>query len=124
ASAQYQARVPIGVTTRVTGARGRSLEVTLEHAGVTVDRVARKIESDDVWIQTPLTFVPTAPGAVDVRVRAGLEGGAPAVSATAAVEVREQRWTILVYDGRPSWTSTFVRRALESDPRFALTSRI
>ncbi len=124
ASAQYQARVPIGVTTRVARARGRSLEVTLEHAGVTVDRVTRKIESEDAWIQTPLTFVPTAPGAVDVRVRAAIEGGGPGISATVAVEVREQRWTILVYDGRPSWTSTFVRRALESDPRFAITSRV
>jgi hypothetical protein len=30
----------------------------------------------------------------------------------------------LFYDPRPSWQSTFVRRALEQDPRFAVTSRV
>lgn len=30
----------------------------------------------------------------------------------------------LFFDRRPSWMSTFVRRALERDPRFAVTSRI
>jgi len=29
---------------------------------------------------------------------------------------------VLVYEGRPSWASTFVRRALERDPRFTVAS--
>ena len=32
-------------------------------------------------------------------------------------------WAIFVFDARPSWMSTFVRRALEDDDRFVVTAR-
>lgn len=35
-----------------------------------------------------------------------------------AIEIDDARWRVLVYERRPSWSSTFVRRALERDPRF------
>jgi hypothetical protein len=38
--------------------------------------------------------------------------------------VRDEPWPVLVYDPRPSWMSTFVRRALEQDARFTVTSRV
>jgi hypothetical protein len=40
------------------------------------------------------------------------------------ISVDDAPWRVLVYDLRPSWSSTFVRRALESDPRFAVAARI
>jgi hypothetical protein len=40
------------------------------------------------------------------------------------VSVDDAPWRVLVYDPRPSWSSTFVRRALESDARFAVAARI
>jgi hypothetical protein len=40
------------------------------------------------------------------------------------VDVRRERWSVLFFDRRPSWMSTFVRRSVERDPRFAVTSRI
>lgn len=39
------------------------------------------------------------------------------------VEVAAVRWRVLVFDARPSWSSTFVRRALEDDPRFTVAHR-
>jgi hypothetical protein len=36
------------------------------------------------------------------------------------VDVASDRLPVLVFDARPSWNSTFVRRALEDDPRFAV----
>ena len=49
---------------------------------------------------------------------------APCDAADVLIDVREQRWAILFYDPRPSWMSTFVRRAIARDPRFAVTSRV
>ena len=39
------------------------------------------------------------------------------------VTVASARAAVLVYDARPSWSSTFVRRALEDDARFAVDYR-
>jgi hypothetical protein len=39
------------------------------------------------------------------------------------VDVGVTRSPVLVFDARPSWSSTFVRRAIEDDPRFAVAHR-
>ncbi len=39
------------------------------------------------------------------------------------VDVGTTRSPVLVFDARPSWSSTFVRRAIEDDPRFAVGYR-
>ena len=39
------------------------------------------------------------------------------------VDVAARRLPVFVFDARPSWQSTFVRRALEDDPRFAVEHR-
>jgi hypothetical protein len=41
----------------------------------------------------------------------------------AGVTIAGGRSPILVFDARPSWNSTFVRRSLEDDPRFAVEYR-
>jgi hypothetical protein len=70
------------------------------------------------------------------RWRAGLDlppfGDAPFVihldagsaSADVAVERRQAPIRVLVRDARPSWASTFTRRALEADPRFDVQSSV
>jgi hypothetical protein len=62
--------------------------------------------------------MPATPGLHHLRVVAG---GAWADS---LVTVQQDPWRVLVYDPRPSWSSTFVRRALERDPRFELSARV
>jgi len=37
--------------------------------------------------------------------------------------VTREPWRVLFFDARPSWLSTFVRRALEQDARFAVSAR-
>ena len=127
ARASLEARSGIAVTTRVTGARGRRLEVSLRRGELAIDRVAVDVGSDDARQRTELQLVPTAAGAMPLRVTAAIGGGGGS-SATAAtdvaVDVREQRWAVLFFDPRPSWQSTFVRRAVERDPRFVVTSRV
>jgi hypothetical protein len=41
--------------------------------------------------------------------------------ADTTILVDERPLAVLVHEGRPSWTTTFVRRALENDDRFAVT---
>ncbi len=43
--------------------------------------------------------------------------------AAAAAEVGGERWLVHVHERRPSWATTFVRRALEDDARFTLVAR-
>ncbi len=123
-AAPPNARVPIAVSARVSGARGRTLDVTLRANGLVVDRVTKTIATDDEHTSATLTFVPTASGAAPLRVQAMVSGGKDSAMTDIVVDVRQTRIPVLFFDPRPSWMSTFVRRAIERDPRFVLTSRI
>jgi hypothetical protein len=39
------------------------------------------------------------------------------------VDVADARWPVIVHERRPSWATTFVRRTLDGDPRFAIDAR-
>jgi hypothetical protein len=119
-----ESRVPLEAAVRVDRHRGRTLDVTLSHGGVVVDRVTRKLNADTETIAVPLTFVPAAEGPAALTVSAGTDAGGVRASADLLVDVNRARWAVLQFDRRPSWMSTFVRRALEHDPRFVVTSRV
>ncbi len=127
--AHIDARVPFTAAIHVIGGRGQSLSVTLSANGVTLDRADRVVAEDDARFQVPLTFVPASLGPARIHVAAALTGSGvasrPAVAAAVdtLTRVDRQPWSIFVFDRRPSWMSTFVRRALEDDERFAVTSR-
>ena len=117
AEAPLAGAVPVTATVHVTGARGRTVSASLG-----ADRAARRVSSDDERITIRLAAVPTALGALPLGVAASV-GGSRAV-AHAMVNVRDRRWNVLFHDGRPSYMSTFVRRAIERDARFAVASRV
>jgi hypothetical protein len=118
------ARVNVVAHTRVTGSRGAKLEVALHAGDVMVDRVTRDITTDADSVAIPLTFVPTATGAAPLRITAARSGAEPQTHADLLIEINDERWAVLFYDPRPSWMSTFVRRALERDTRFTVDSRV
>ena len=126
--AGLEARVPIAVTVHALGASGRDVELTLSAGTAVVDRVTKRIASDDERMSASLTFIPTATGAAPLRVSARIADAPAAAPAGATadllIDVRDDRWSVLFFDPRPSWMSTFVRRAVERDPRFAVTSRV
>ena len=127
--AALDARVRVVPTIRVVGARGFELETTLRSGDAVVDRATRRVDSDDERRTIPLTFVPVAAAAVPLSVTARVTAGAgPAgdrpATADLVVDVRDDRWAVLFFDPRPSWISTFVRRSVERDPRFVVTSRV
>ena len=114
------------------GSAGDSVVVTLREGAVLTDRVARPLQRGEHLHTVPVSFTPTRPGLAALRVEASIvRGGEPAgvdgspanSAADFAIAVREARRSVLVHDARPSWMSTFVRRALELDPRLTVTSR-
>jgi hypothetical protein len=122
--ASLDSRVPVSAVVHVTGARDRALNVTLTANGVAVDRVSHTVSGDEERIPVILRYAPAAAGAAQLRVIATVTGAAGTHAADVLVDVRAVRWSVLFYDPRPSWISTFVRRAVERDRRFVVTSRV
>jgi hypothetical protein len=124
-SAHLQSRIPVSVRARVAAAAGRTATFTLSRDGVAIDRVTSVIKSDDEHVGVELGYVATTTGAASLSVEADVPGAQPGPHAVdLMVEVGSARWTVLTFDRRPSWMSTFVRRALEGDSRFVVTSRV
>ena len=124
-SAHLQSRIPVAVQARVAAAAGRTATFTLSRDGVAIDRITSAIKSDDERVGVELGYVATTTGAASLSVEADVPGAQPGPHAVdLTVEVGSARWTVLTFDRRPSWMSTFVRRALEGDPRFVVTSRV
>lgn len=119
------AKLPVTAGVRAVGMRGRTLVIDLYAGALAVDTVKRPIASDDERADVTLALPPAAAGLLTARVVAH-DAAQSALSAERHVlaDVRDQRWRVFVADARPSWTSTFVRRALELDRRFEVVSRV
>lgn len=114
--------VTITAAVRVDGAAGRTLDVLLLDGDVLADRAVIELAPDQGVARVPLAYTPARAGVAALRVRAAVEGGRPA-DADVVIDVRDGKRAVLFHDARPSWMSTFVRRALEQDERFTITSR-
>ncbi len=118
--ADLASRVPIAFAARVP-AGTTSAEARLRVNGVVVDRLTMKV-SGEGGVAGALTFAPTSAGPVHLQIE--VTAASASASVDAATDVQPIRWTVLSYDPRPSWASTFVRRTLEDDPRFVVTARV
>lgn len=119
------AAVRVDVVARVRGAAGREVTFTARTGSVALDRVTRRVATDD----EPLVLALAAPapviGVLPIRVEATMAGVAgPVAVADVVTQVESKPWRVLFHDARPSWMSTFVRRAIERDRRFEVASRI
>lgn len=111
-------RVPVVVTMEAVPDSGATL--SLEIDGVVQDVIAL----DPMVPVAALSFVPLADGPVVARVTARGAGEADGATAAVVIDVRPDPWRLLFFDTRPSWTSTFMRRAVEGDSRFEVSARI
>ena len=139
-----ESRAVLHARLHVHGARGRDVSVTLRSGSLLVDSITHHVTADDERAAVELAYTPTSTGIVPLVLTATLDrasggvatrvatngattnGALTGVAATASVvlDVTDRRLSVLVYDARPSWMSTFVRRAIERDRRFAVTSRV
>ena len=134
--ALLQSRVTVQVSLGLSGvaqpAAARDVIVELAQLSSASDALAEALVVSrervalrrDSVLRVPLTFVPSRAQGTLLRVRATIDGSADTVRSDFAVDVRAAQWSVLFFDRRPSWMSTFVRRAIERDPRFVVTSRV
>jgi hypothetical protein len=125
------AAVPAGTAIRVeadieaSGLAGRSSDVTVSIGGLEVGRMSHRSTSNRERWHASLDVVPVGdpPWIVraDVTPANDREAGGASV-ADVAVGLRREPLAVLIYEPRPSWATTFVRRALESDARFRVES--
>ena len=114
---------PVEVEVQIDGSGDREVIVSLLADGVRLSQTPYKVPASETRIRAPLTFVPTQTGLVRLRVEAAMTGREPVV-ADRVLDVHARTWKVLAFDGRPSYAATFVRRALESDPRFKVSTRV
>ncbi len=106
----------------VPGTGTRDVTLSLHVDGVHRQDVVRRVEAAESQVTVPVTFVPSRLGVARVRVDAVMPSGQIA-SVETAIGVTSRVWRVLVFDGRPTYASTFVRRALEADSRFDVVAR-
>jgi len=119
--ASFDSHVPVGFIAHVP-AGSSTVEARLRANGLVVDRQTYTLKTGDAALAGTLTFASTSTGLARLQIE--VASGAAKASADAAIDVDRTRWSVLSFDPRPSWASTFVRRALEEDPRFVVTARV
>lgn len=113
------------VAVRGQGLAGRRTRIEVLDTGAVIGAVDLEWRSDGVQT-VDVPWWPIARGARVLRVAAAVEPGESAAFDNAIdlpVVVGGGTWRVLVFDARPSWGSTFVRRSLEDDPRFTVDHR-
>jgi hypothetical protein len=115
-------RVPVSVTLTAHGLKGFPTTLAVRSGGLVLARLTHSWTADPERFVAQLDVTPPRRGANSLRVEV-LEGAgaSPRSHADGVVVVDDRRWPVLVFEGRPSWTTTFARRTLESDTRFAVT---
>jgi len=114
---------PVNATLHVEGTGDREVTVALLVDDVRLQEVKARLAGENTQVTVPLTFVPARPGLARVRIEATVIGYRAAV-ADAVLDVTARVWRVLAFDGRPTYAATFVRRALEADSRFHVTTRV
>jgi hypothetical protein len=119
-SAHLNAAGVVRVALEGRGVAGRTTEIRVHDGPIVIGTAAVEWKADGT--QTiDIPWWPLAAGARTLRVEAAAAAG-EAVLFDNLVDVGADIGTepvpVLFFDPRPSWNSTFVRRALEDDPRF------
>jgi len=113
------------VTLSGTGMPGRRTELRVADGAATVGSAVHEWTADgEMTVDVP--WWPVAGGARALHVAAlPFDGEVSAIdnALDLGITVSSARARVLVFDVRPSWASTFVRRALEDDSRFQVEHR-
>lgn len=109
------------VVVAVAGGReGDAIDVVVEDRGVEVGRVAHRRTGRAVDRDIVVPWWPRGTGARPLGVRVEAPGVDVAPPATTIADTASTPAAVLVWEARPSWTGTFIRRALQDDARLAV----
>jgi hypothetical protein len=116
--------VAVNVEIEAVGVAGKTSTIALEQAGVELGRVEQRW-ADGARVRVSIPYVPPSAGLQTVRVIARPIDGETRADDNAAdvtVKVASRPLRIAVIEPRPSWTAGFVRRVLEADAAFNVSS--
>jgi hypothetical protein len=122
--------IPAGTAIRVDADievldAGTATDLTVSIDGLEVVRLSHRFTSEHERWHAAMDVVPVGapPWVVRAAVAPSGEPGSEGSSvAHAVVALRRDPLAVQVFELRPSWATAFVRRALESDPRFRVES--
>ncbi len=117
--------IPIDAEFEAIGMSGAASVFTVSDRGAVVARTEHRWMTDRERHRARFVYAPAGPGLHVVRVAAqplDAERSAGDNAADVALLVDGRPLRVLAFDPRPSWNATFVRRALEADPRFDVES--
>ena len=109
------------------GLAGQTSRIILEERGVELAHLEHKWTRDSERFDAALRYAPPAIGTSTVTLRVvPLEGESTATDNAADLRLvaSGKRLKALVHEPRPSWTVTFVRRAIEQDPTFEVSTLV
>lgn len=109
------------------GVVGATSTVVLEHNGVELGRAGHQWIGSEERVSVTIPFVPPSEGVARLSLRLlPLDGERIESDNGADVRaiVRGRRLRVLVHEARPSWSAAFVRRVLESNPVFEVSSSV
>jgi hypothetical protein len=109
------------------GLAGRASRVVLEERGAELAHLEHRWSGEIEQFDAVLRYTPPASGASVITLRVVPLAGETTASDNAAdlgLAVSAERFRILVHEPRPSWSATFVRRALEEDPSFDVSTLV
>jgi hypothetical protein len=116
--------VDIPVTLRAVGLTGQRSVLVLEQDGVELSRTEH-VWTADGGVTVSLPYFAASPGARRLTVRVQPSAGERRVidnEADLLAMVASRPGRVAVIETRPSWSAGFIRRALEADPAFQVSS--
>lgn len=109
------------------GLAGKSSRIVLEEHGTELAHVEHRWTRDSERFDAALRYTPPASGTSTMTLRV-LPAEGETTDADNAADLRfvanGRRLSVLVHEPRPSWNATFIRRALEQDPSFEVSSLV
>ena len=115
----------VGAVVEGVGMAGKASRIVLEQRGVEIAREEHRWKENAERFDARLHYTPPSSGTSTVTLRV-LPFDGEAVVTDNAVDLRlvvsERRLNVLVHEPRPSWNAAFVRRSLEQDSSFEVST--
>jgi hypothetical protein len=123
--------VPVTVQVEARGLAGRTSTIVAHAAGLEVARATHKWTAgadgvEQAAIDLAIPSLQTGPARFTISViddsKDSTNGSSGGATADVAVEVHDRPLRVLFVNGRPSWATRFIERALDRDPRFTVST--
>jgi hypothetical protein len=115
----------VSAVVEAAGMEGKTSRIVLEQRGVEIALAEHRWTEHAERFHARLHYTPPIGGTSTVTLRVLPFEGEAAVTDNAVdlrLAVSERRLNVLVHEPRPSWNVAFVRRALEQDPSFDVST--